>query len=82
VNSFVQKHRSQIIGVLSGFDRLARRTEVSQAVNDRYLDALASCEGFHRGSKLRSEPAQAWLETYFAENGMAVPQGTAIDQRR
>lgn len=39
-----------------------------------YRDVLA-LEEFTGAGKLRSEPARAWLEAWFAQSGMAVPKG-------
>lgn len=39
-----------------------------------YRDVLA-LEEYAGAGKLRSEPSRAWLETHFAQFGMAVPKG-------
>ena len=53
---------------------MRRDVDAVRLAQGDYRDVLA-LEGFTGAGKLRSEPAQAWLEKYFAENGMAVPRG-------
>jgi hypothetical protein len=53
---------------------LASLADAVRLAQGDYRDVLA-LEGFTGAGKLRSEPAQAWLEKYFAASGMAVPRG-------
>jgi hypothetical protein len=53
---------------------LASLADAVRLAEGDYRDVLA-LEEFTGAGKLRSEPARAWLEKYFAQNGMAVPKG-------
>jgi hypothetical protein len=53
---------------------LASLADAVRLAQGDYRDVLA-LEEFTGAGKPRSEPARAWLEKHFAEQGMAVPKG-------
>ncbi len=76
IDRYSGREIERVVGVVLAMadGDLASLADAVRLAQEDYRDVLA-LEDFTGAGKLRSEPARAWLEKYFAQNGMAVPKG-------